>query len=157
MQQKRGKVLICLPMVIGTNSMPTTITNLGCGKEGNFIQCRTAQYSHTAPLGYENSTSVKQPWARPPSGYSTLLCTLLVSSALCCSAPLCSGLLHAVLVCSGLHWLAPLCSGKTSLVFKFSRGNAVFSGKGKWALIVRKKLTQIEVPCPWPYWPVLSK
>ena len=41
-------------MVFGINSVPTKIPVLGCGEEGNFIQCKTAQ------LWY--NITVKIPW-----------------------------------------------------------------------------------------------
>lgn len=33
----------CQPKVLGINSTQTGIPNLGCGKEGNFMQCLTTQ------------------------------------------------------------------------------------------------------------------
>lgn len=32
--------VFCQLMVVGTNSAPTGIPNLGCGEEGNFILCK---------------------------------------------------------------------------------------------------------------------
>ena len=34
-----GCILVLSTMVVGASPLPTGIPNLGCGEEGNFIQC----------------------------------------------------------------------------------------------------------------------
>ena len=66
-------------MVIGTNSVPTDIPNLGCSEEGNLIQYKTAQ------LWY--SMSVRQPWDQPAfqlgSSAAAPWCSALVKHLWC--------------------------------------------------------------------------
>lgn len=89
-------------MVIGTNSVPTGIPSLGCGEEGNFIQCKKhgcgAARLWNSPTVLQLNKETAWLWhsmaARWPSGQAPLS---LDSSAL----------------------LYLLCFGKISLVFQF--------------------------------------
>ena len=80
-------------MVVGANSKPPGIPNLGCSEEGNFICCKTAQ------LWYSTAVTTARLWgspgARPLYRYTALLSSSLVSSARGRSA-----LCYAGLVCS---------------------------------------------------------
>lgn len=97
----------CQLMVVGTNSSPTGIPNLGCGEEGNFIQCR--QLNCDTSMAVEqlrsdttqlwSSIAARQPWGQAPLWLS-------------------STLLRSTLPCA-------VCSGEMS--FGFSRVNAIFS------------------------------
>ena len=91
------------PVVVSANVAPTVIPNLGCGEEGNFIQCKTAQ------LWY--SMAVRQLWTQeglgPDPSLNEQLCyappwsfLLLHSIVLCWSFPFCASLLWPALVCS---------------------------------------------------------
>lgn len=51
---------MCQPMVLGTNSLPTGIPNLGCSKEENFIQSKQC-YSPAVKIVLWNRSIALQP------------------------------------------------------------------------------------------------
>ena len=107
--------------------MPIRIPSLGCGEEGNLIQCKTAQ------LWY--SMSVKQPWDQAPRWLDSPLIHM--------------GLLCAVTVFSVLHWRFTLLWWDSLSSFREMQ-YSVFGGKGKCTLWARGELVYTDRrPRPW--------
>lgn len=107
-----------ITIVIVTNSMPTVIPNLDCGKEGNFIQCNTIVVQH----GCENSMVVEQlnsavaqlwsnrvvkwPWREVALGRgdsALVYSTFLALPAMLCSSPFHSDLARLIW-CFSSRW-----------------------------------------------------
>lgn len=123
-------------MAVGSSSTPTGISNLGCGKEGNLIQC--SQLSCDPALLLNSSVvlqfSYNTAWlwnsmaARRmrPLGQAPLQ---IDSSAWFWSTLVCSSLLCLALLCSSLVCLLAF-SRQPSLVFQLQPGKPSFGWKG---------------------------
>lgn len=100
----------CQLMVIGTNSVPTGIPTLGCGEEGNVLQCEKLHCDWATAWG---STAVRQFWGDAP--------LWLDNSAL-------PALLHMLF--SALVWQDLL--GVLSLVLQLQLQSWCFSSSTRW-------------------------
>lgn len=121
---------LCPPVLLGANSVPTGIPNLGFSEEGKLYSVKNS--SIVTQQGCEVA-----PKARTLSGqiFSALFLAGQLCSTLVCFAPCCSAPFHA-----SPHWPALLCSSQKT----------VFGGKGKRFLITRRELTYIDTSlCPW--------
>lgn len=116
-------------MVFGTNSAPTGIPNLGCGKKHVLFSASSStviQHRLWEQHCYEAAGLWGGPGARPLSGYTALLRP----------APHCPACL--------------LCSSKTSSALQFQRGEHSLQSLVKWESALPKPeeswLIQTEVP-----------